>query len=438
MQPRKITKGGNCPICSADQSIGPLLIRLDWTLQGIPPGDIDVSLFLLNQDGNVARDADFIFYNQPVSTTGQVRHLSMADPDLGDGKAGFWVDIARLPDEVDRLAISLTHHGEGNPIALKALLAESILEIQWREAEAGISYAFTDDLHEETALIVGEIYRHVRQWKFRAIGQGFVGGLAALATHFGVCLQEGTASESGNTPQATQSGVSLQTRRKRRTPAEILAEQCQQLKVNLDRFLPQIHAACQAQENETRTRMILDRVFQDVLGYGMESIKTEQNIQGRRADYVLSSEGQDVLVVEVKRAGMSMRERQIFQATSYGAYSGIHWALLTNLVEWQLYRISTGDKIEANQVFCVNLKQGVSEDSAYRLTLISAYGFSRKGLLDKLWLKLSTLSYERLAAALLNQEVVGKIRSILSKESGISLTQEEVQTAVERNLLHLD
>lgn len=432
-----VIKGGNCPVYPAGQSTNPLLIWLNWTLCEPLPGEIDASLFLLTKEGTVASDADFIFYNQRRTAAGHIQYLTPADVELDHGKVGFLVDLNEIPKTVERLAISLTYYGEEPKSPLRGL-DQASLHLQDNLIANDLAiYEFTGDIQSETALIVGEIYRHVAGWKFRAIGQGFIGGLAALATHFGVHLRDSTA-ETVPEDSAEAAGVTLQIRRKRRSSAEILAEQIQQLKQNLESFLSQIKAACHNQENEARTRMILDRIFQDVFGYSMDDIKAEQNIEGRKADYVLSAEGQDVLVVEVKRAGMTMRERQIFQATSYGAYSGIRWALLTNLMEWQLYRISTGDKILADQVFTVNLKNGLDDESAYRLALISAYGFSRKGLLEKLWLKLSTLSYERLASALLNQEVIGKIRSILSKEAGVTLTQEEVQAAVERNLLHLD
>ncbi|EPS4369927.1 TerD family protein, partial [Salmonella enterica subsp. enterica serovar Kentucky] len=38
----------------------------------------------------------------------------------------------------------------------------------------------------ETAMVFGELYRHGAEWKFKAVGQGFAGGLAALASQHGV------------------------------------------------------------------------------------------------------------------------------------------------------------------------------------------------------------------------------------------------------------
>jgi len=47
-------------------------------------------------------------------------------------------------------------------------------------------YDLSEDGSTETAMIFGEIYRHGPDWKFRAVGQGFKGGLGPLAASYGV------------------------------------------------------------------------------------------------------------------------------------------------------------------------------------------------------------------------------------------------------------
>ena len=49
-------------------------------------------------------------------------------------------------------------------------------------------YDLSEDYSIETALIFGELYRHNGEWKFKAIGQGFEGGLAPLARQYGVSV----------------------------------------------------------------------------------------------------------------------------------------------------------------------------------------------------------------------------------------------------------
>ena len=49
-----------------------------------------------------------------------------------------------------------------------------------------IHYDLGEDFSIETAVVVGELYKHNGEWKFNAIGSGFQGGLAALCGHYGI------------------------------------------------------------------------------------------------------------------------------------------------------------------------------------------------------------------------------------------------------------
>ena len=49
-------------------------------------------------------------------------------------------------------------------------------------------FDLSEDYSTETAMIFGEIYRHGEEWKFKAVGQGFSGGLGAMCGQFGVSV----------------------------------------------------------------------------------------------------------------------------------------------------------------------------------------------------------------------------------------------------------
>lgn len=49
-----------------------------------------------------------------------------------------------------------------------------------------IHYDLGEDFSIETAVVVGEIYKHNGEWKFNAIGSGYQGGLAALCASYGI------------------------------------------------------------------------------------------------------------------------------------------------------------------------------------------------------------------------------------------------------------
>src|SRR3546814_16378444 len=51
-----------------------------------------------------------------------------------------------------------------------------------------VRYDLSEDASTETAMILGEVYRNGAEWKFRAVGQGFKGGLGPLASNYGVSV----------------------------------------------------------------------------------------------------------------------------------------------------------------------------------------------------------------------------------------------------------
>lgn len=429
----KLQNGANFALASTAPDINKFIIGLDWQTQAQADVefDIDGSCFLLGSHNTVSGNEDFVFYNQPHSVGNAV---CLLDSPVNGGKTGFSVDLSQLPGTVNRVVFCLTLHNAEEKQQRFGQVAWVSLDVIHPTTQAPIAeYRCENSLDQETAILVGEFYRHNQQWKFKAIGQGYNDGLAALAESFGVTLGE-NAAEIETPDNAEGLGIG---KKKRRSPQAVIAEQTQRMKALIKPILPQITSAASNGVNESGTRLVLDRIFQDVLGYTLDEIKTEQKIQGRAADYVLSPDGLDTIVIEAKRAGTPLRQRQIFQATSYAAYSGIQWAILTNLTEWQFYKVSTVDKVDPQLVFTIDLSRSLDDDNAYYLMLISKFGVVRKGLIEKLWLKRVGLKAETLIAALLNDDVITKIRVIVCKETGVSVSNEEVKKAIETEVLKI-
>ena len=427
----KLESGANFALTSETNKF---IIGLDWQsqAQALHEFDIDGSCFLLDGNNVVTGNHDFIFYNQPQSAGNAV---CLLDTPINGRKMGFSVDLSQLPDNVNRVVFCLTLHNAEEKRQRFGQIAWVGLDVINPTTQVAIAeYRCENSLDKETAILVGEFYRHNQQWKFKAIGQGYNNGLGALAKNFGVELSENAAVEIETSDNSD--GLSI-GKKKRRSPQEVIAEQSERIKSLIKPILPQITSASTNSVNESSTRLVLDRIFQDVLGYTLDEIKTEQKIQGRAADYVLAPDGRDTIVIEAKRAGTPLRQRQIFQATSYAAYSGIQWAILTNLTEWQFYKVSTVDKVDPQLVFTIDLSRGIDDDNAYYLMLISKFGVVRKGLIEKIWLKRVGLKAETLIAAILNDDVISKIRVIIAKETGGNITNEEVKKAIETEVLKI-
>jgi stress response protein SCP2 len=185
-----MSKGSNIAV-SAD--------RVRATLGWSSDADADASALLLTSATKVRSDADFVFYNQPNSPEGQVRHVGKRQVS-GGTQDSIEVDLAALPDEIEKVVIAASVDG--------ASFGEvSGLRLELTDAASGRQLARFDitDASSETAVVFGELYLRQGRWKFRAVGQGYASGLAGLATDFGISVDDASPSapqpQSAPTPQ---------------------------------------------------------------------------------------------------------------------------------------------------------------------------------------------------------------------------------------------
>lgn len=434
----RLEKGFNISLTKLAPKANAFFIELDWSdnQQIKETFDIDGSCFLLDENDRVRSNHDFIFYNQKLDPDRAVYLIEDFNQVLqGCDKTGFSIDLNQLSAEISHIVFCLTiHNAEEKQQNFNMLDWVSLTLIEQENLEEVACFRCEQGFGQETAILVGEIYRHNNEWKFKAIGQGYNNGLGALAENFGVLLDK--------VPSATRTAIDddnelVIAKKKRKSSKDVIAEQIELIRCKMKPIMPQITTSFTNNINESNTRLVLDRIFQDVLGYSIDEMKTEQKIQGRAADYVLSPDSQDTIVVEAKRAGTQLRQKQIFQATSYAAYSGIQWAILTNLTEWQFYKVSTIDKVDPHLVFTIDLQRGLDDENVYNLMLISKFGVLRKSLIDKVWLKQVCLRVETLIGAILNDEVISKIRTIIVKETGGQVTNDEIKRAIEADVLRI-
>ena len=185
-----LSKGGNVSLSKEDPGLTRILIGLGWdtrTTDGTD-FDLDASAFLLAAGDKVRGDDDFIFYNNLRSADGSVEHTGDNRTGEGDGDdEALTVELSTVPADVQKIAVAVTiHDGEARRQSF-GMVSNAFIRIVNDVTGRELSrYDLAEDASTETAMIFGEIYRHSGDWKFRAVGQGFKGGLAPMARNFGV------------------------------------------------------------------------------------------------------------------------------------------------------------------------------------------------------------------------------------------------------------
>ena len=187
-----LQKGGNLSLSKTDPGMTKALIGLGWDPRATDGAefDLDASAFLVASNGKVRSEADFIFYNQLKSPDGSVEHTGDNRTGEGDGDDEILkVDLSRVPADIDKIAFSVTiHEGQTRNQNFGQVANAYIRIVNEVSGSEVVRYDLAEDASVETAMIFGELYRNNGEWKFRAVGQGYSGGLKAMANQFGISI----------------------------------------------------------------------------------------------------------------------------------------------------------------------------------------------------------------------------------------------------------
>ena len=151
-----LTKGGNVNLSKEAPGLTNITVGLGWDPRATDGQefDLDAIAFLVNEAGKVRNDQDFIFF---------------------------------IPVDVSKVAIcAIIYEGQARNQNF-GQVGDAYIRVVNDNGQAEIArYDLSEDGSTETAMIFGELYRHNGDWKFRAVGQGFSGGLGPLASSYGV------------------------------------------------------------------------------------------------------------------------------------------------------------------------------------------------------------------------------------------------------------
>lgn len=216
-----LQKGGNVSLTKQAPGLKHLAIGLGWDIRttGGPAFDLDASVFLLNSNGKLLSKGHFVYYGNLNSPDGSVQHQGDNLTGAGEGDDEVInVDLERLPAEVDKLVFTVTIYqaeqrkqnfgmvqnafirvvdrgsgGGGQTSGGGGGLMSTVSQLFGGSSPTGSGsvqgqeltrYDLGEEFSMETAMIFGELYRYKSEWKFRAVGQGFAGGLNEMIKNY--------------------------------------------------------------------------------------------------------------------------------------------------------------------------------------------------------------------------------------------------------------
>lgn len=188
-----LDKGENIDLTKGNANLKSIRIGLGWDTNLYDGGhqfDLDASVFVTDENDKCQSDKDFVYYKNLVHPSGAITHSGDNKDGNGEGDdETIFMDLQKVPASCEKVYVVATIHDAVNRGQNFGQVNNAYIRIVNEDTNEEIGrYDLVEDFSIETALVVGEVYRHKGEWKFKAIGSGYQGGLAALVERFGLSV----------------------------------------------------------------------------------------------------------------------------------------------------------------------------------------------------------------------------------------------------------
>ncbi len=187
-----LSKGQGLNLSKEDPSLSKILVGLGWDSRETDGAeyDLDATAFLLDSSGKVFEQPGVVGYMKGCEKGANGSVYYHGDNQTGEGEGDdekISIDLSKIPANIDKVVVTVTIHDAVKRNQNFGSIENSFIRAVNEDTDNEICrFDLREDYDMETAMIMGEIYRHGAEWKFRAIGQGFSNGLAGLCQKFGV------------------------------------------------------------------------------------------------------------------------------------------------------------------------------------------------------------------------------------------------------------
>jgi predicted type IV restriction endonuclease len=194
----------------------------------------------------------------------------------------------------------------------------------------------------------------------------------------------------------------------------------------IKKYIPVFQQAHDQAMNESDTSMRISKFCEEVLGYDVfNDISREHAVKERNVDYAVKVDGKVKFFIEVKQAGVALKEKHVEQASNYAANDGVSWVLLSNGKNWNMYHLTFGEGIQIDLAWSVDILEDDIKDACAKLSMLHKKNIA-KGELDEYFDKLKILSPKSIVQAIFHENTLRLIRMHLKKTSGIKIDEQEL------------
>lgn len=185
----RMRRGANVALTREMPGLTVLVVGVAWDAgsERVLADNLVLALLLCGPDSRVLSAEHMVFFNQLTSPEESVRARDTA---LDGDQEQVEIDLRRVPSDVARLVVVVyVNEGTVQRRTLGQLRSAAVVVRQGgTNRELVRSEDLAPALQAETALVLGEVYRHGGDWKFKVVGEGYATGIAGIAADYGLPL----------------------------------------------------------------------------------------------------------------------------------------------------------------------------------------------------------------------------------------------------------
>lgn len=185
-----LKKGQKTNLSKMNPNLDEIDVCLGWDVGVNTNYDLDSEAFLLDKNEKVIGDSWFVFYNQPMSPDGSVKHCGDNKTGQGDGDDEILhIKLSQVNPAVEKIIFIVTineakekgyNFGNIKNAFIRVVDKQSNIEL--------VNFQLSDYYKEVISMMVGELYKKDGQWRFNPIGAGTGDDLEGLCRRYGVNL----------------------------------------------------------------------------------------------------------------------------------------------------------------------------------------------------------------------------------------------------------
>ncbi len=192
-----IHKGDRLNLTQMDPTIRRLEFGFGWDVTGFGEkgADLDASIFLLDKHNMTREDEDFVFYNNTEGCNGAARHVGDSRSGAGAGDdEKIVLELDNIPFDIFKIEVVISiYDGDEREKSFEKDVRNTYVRLQNLDSEMELfRYELDKEFKEKpeaTVIKIGFLERMGPEWHFQAEGITMRGGLAKVATEYGIIIK---------------------------------------------------------------------------------------------------------------------------------------------------------------------------------------------------------------------------------------------------------